>query len=164
MAYQESQWDPAATSFTGVRGMMMLTSDTADRLGVANRLDARESILGGARYLAMLKDDLPAEVPEPDRSWMAAAAYNLGMGHFNGARAIARSLGKDEHAWYDMKAVLPLLSRPKYAARLKSGPARGGEAVVMAENVRSYHDILLRMEPAHAAPLSTPGLRLGQRD
>ena len=164
VAYQESQWDPAATSFTGVRGMMMLTSDTADRLGVANRLDARESILGGARYLAMLKDDLPAEVPEPDRSWMAAAAYNLGMGHFNGARAIARSLGKDEHAWYDIKAVLPLLSRPQYAARLKSGPARGGEAVVMAENVRSYHDILLRMEPAHAAPLSTPGLRLGQRD
>ncbi len=164
VAYQESQWDPNATSFTGVRGMMMLTSETADRLGVANRLDARESILGGARYLAMLEDDLPAEVPEPDRSWMAAAAYNLGMGHFNGARAIARSLGKDEHAWYDMKGVLPLLSRPQYAARLKSGPARGGEAVMMAENVRSYYDILLRLEPPHAAPLTVPGLRLGRRD
>lgn len=162
VAYQESQWDPLATSFTGVRGMMMLTSDTADRLGVANRLDPHASILGGARYLAMLKDDLPSEVPEPDRSWMAAAAYDLGMGHFNGARAIARSLGRDPHAWWDMKKVLPLLSRPQYAARLKSGPARGGEAVVMAENVRSYHDILQRLEPPQEGGLGLPRLRLSQ--
>jgi membrane-bound lytic murein transglycosylase MltF len=34
LAYQESQWDPLATSYTNVRGMMMLTEDTADRLRV----------------------------------------------------------------------------------------------------------------------------------
>ena len=127
LAYQESHWDPLATSPTGVRGMMMLTSETADRLGVADRLDARASILGGARYFSMLRDQLPDEIPEPDRGWMTAAAYNLGMGHMNGARAIARRLGKDDTVWWDMKTVLPLLSKPEYAAprdRCRGTPAR----------------------------------------
>ncbi len=161
VAYQESHWDPQATSFTGVRGMMMLTGDTADRLGVKDRLDPRQSILGGARYLDMLKGQLPMEVAEPDRTWMATAAYNLGMGHMNGARSIARRLGKDEHSWWDLKSVLPLMSRPEYAQRLKSGPARGGEAVVMTENVRNFHDILKGLEEPYEPALSPPHLRLG---
>lgn len=164
VAYQESHWDPHATSFTGVRGMMMLTADTADHLGVENRLDARQSILGGARYLDMLREQLPDDLPEPDRTWMATAAYNLGMGHMNGARTIARGLGKDDRSWWDMKSVLPLLSRPQYAQRLKAGPARGGEAVVMTENVRSFHDILLRLEAPYEPALALPRLRLGQAD
>lgn len=146
VAYQESQWDPLATSRTGVRGMMMLTEDTAARLGVRNRLDARESIAAGARYLAMLRDELPAEIAEPDRSWMAVAAYNIGMGHLRGAGAIARSLSKDDTSWMEMKRVLPLIARPDYASRLRAGAGRGGEAVIMAESVRNYYDILVRFE------------------
>lgn len=161
LAYQESHWDPLATSWSGVRGMMMLTSETADRLGVRDRLDPRESILGGARYFAMLREQLPDNVPEPDRSWMAAAAYNLGMGHMNGARTIAQRMGKNNTSWLDMKAVLPLMSRPEYASRLKAGAARGGEAVIMAENIRNYHDILLRLERAYIPPLQPAGLKLG---
>lgn len=168
LAYQESQWDPLATSRTGVRGMMMLTEDTADRLGVDDRLDPRASIIGGARYFAILRDQLPDSVPEPDRSWMTIAAYNLGMGHFNGARQIAQGLKRDPSAWLDMKEVLPLLSQPAYAARLKSGPARGGEAVVTTENVRNYYEILSRFEAPYVAPLEPekfklPPLRLGAR-
>lgn len=168
LAYQESKWDPLATSPTGVRGLMMLTEDTADRLGVADRLDPRASILGGARYLALLRDQLPAEVAEPDRTWMSLAAYNLGMGHFNAARQIALSLKRDAGAWLDLKEVLPLLSKPAFAARLKFGPARGGEAVITAENVRNYYEILSRFEEAYVAPLEPlkfklPPLRLGAR-
>jgi len=146
LAYQESQWNPLATSPTGVRGMMMLTEDTADRLGVSNRLDARQSILAGARYLADLRDGLPAGVPEPDRTWLALAAYNLGMGHLNGGRAIAGSLKANPDSWFEMKRVLPLLARPQYYARLKSGKARGGEAVILVENIRIFADILRRHE------------------
>jgi membrane-bound lytic murein transglycosylase MltF len=51
-----------------------------------------------------------------------------------------------------MKQVLPQLARPEIYARLKSGPARGGEAVIMVENIRNYNDILSRVEPAHASP------------
>lgn len=149
LAYQESKWDPLATSFTGVRGMMMLTGDTADRLGVKNRLDPKESIRAGAKYLADLADDFPEEVKDPDRLWLALAAYNLGMGHMNGGRAIAESMGRDPNSWYEMKKVLPLLARPEYYARLKSGRARGGEAVIMVENIRTYYDTLSRFEPAY---------------
>ncbi len=149
LAYQESKWDPLATSATSVRGMMMLTEDTADHLGVQNRLDAMESIRGGARYLVELMDQLPPSVVAPDRLWMALAAYNLGMGHLNGGRAIAKSLKRNPDSWYEMKMVLPLMSRPEYYERLKSGRARGGEAVILVENVRSYFSILSHIEPLH---------------
>src|SRR5205814_6106727 len=79
IGYQESHWDAAATSPTGVRGLMMLTEETADRLQIRNRLDARESILGGARYFALLREAISNRIPEPDRPWLALAAYNLGI-------------------------------------------------------------------------------------
>jgi membrane-bound lytic murein transglycosylase F len=152
LAYQESKWDPLATSPTGVRGMMMLTEDTADRLRVTNRLDARQSILAGAKYLLILMDELAEAVGQPDRLWFALAAYNLGMGHLNGARHFAPSLKRDANLWVDMKQVLPLMARPEYYTRLKSGRARGGEAVILVENVRNYFDVLSRFEPAYTTP------------
>lgn len=149
LAFQESHWDPLATSFTGVRGIMMLTDDTADRMKVTDRLDPKQAIPAGARYLAELRDQLPREVREPDRTWMALAAYNLGYGHLNGARTIAPSEGIESQWWVAMKSLLPKLSQPAYAARLKAGPARGGEAVQFVENVRSYYDILQRFQPQY---------------
>ena len=157
LAYQESKWDPAATSSTNVRGMMMLTEETADRLRVDNRLDAAQSIDGGADYLQFLLEQLPHTVPGPERPWFALAAYNLGMGHLNGARAIAKGLNRDADSWYEMKSVLPLLSRPQYYDRLKSGRARGGEAVILVENVRNFYGVLTRIEPPHVLPLSQAG-------
>ncbi|MCM2308161.1 MAG: membrane-bound lytic murein transglycosylase MltF [Sulfuritalea sp.] len=155
LAYQESHWNPLATSPTNVRGMMMLTEDTADLLHVKNRLDGAESIRAGARYLAQLVEQVPASAEHPDRLWLALSAYNLGMGHFRGARAIAKKMKRDPDVWYEMKQVLPQLARPEIYARLKSGAARGGEAVIMVENIRSYYDILRRFEPAYDAPFST---------
>ncbi|MGQ9685029.1 MAG: membrane-bound lytic murein transglycosylase MltF [Thiobacillaceae bacterium] len=146
VAYQESHWDPKAVSPTGVRGIMMLTADTADRLGVKDRLDARESILGGARYLRMLIDMIPDSVPEPDRTWMALAAYNIGPGHFAAALRLARRLERNPDTWIDVKDVLPKLSQARYAGTLTYGYARGGEARAFAENVRIYFDILCRYE------------------
>jgi len=165
LAYQESKWDPLATSPTGVRGMMMLTEDTADHLGVKNRLDPKESIRAGARYLNDLIDLIPASVTNPDRQWLALAAYNLGMGHLRGARAIAASMQRNPDVWFEMKQVLPLLARPSVYARLKSGKARGGEAVIMVENIRTYYDILVRFEPPRVTPYAAkPGAaKLTQR-
>ena len=154
LAFQESNWDPLATSPTGVRGMMMLTGDTADRLRVSNRLDAQQSILAGARYFADLLDSMPDEADYPDRNWLALAAYNLGLGHFNGAVAIGKGLERDPASWYEMKKVLPLLARPRYYSRLKAGRARGGEAVIMVENIRTYYDVLTRFERPYVSALS----------
>ena len=159
IGYQESQWDPYATSPTGVRGLMMLTGETADRMGVSNRLDARQSILGGARYLALLKDALPSRIPEPDRTWLALAAYNIGQGHLEDARRIAQARGGDPDSWIDVKAALPYLSRGTYTRVMRYGYARGHEALRLAENIRNYYDILLRLEPEY-----DPLINLGQRE
>lgn len=150
IGYQESQWDPLATSPTGVRGLMMLTGQTADRLGVKDRLDARQSILGGARYLAMLKDALPDSIGEPDRTWLALAAYNQGQGHLEDARRIAQALGGNPDSWADVKEALPHLGRSDHAKLMKYGYARGAEALQFTENIRNYYDILLRLEPEYS--------------
>ncbi|MBF8292085.1 MAG: Membrane-bound lytic murein transglycosylase, partial [Steroidobacteraceae bacterium] len=78
IGYQESRWDEAAVSPTGVRGLMMLTAETAQRVEVADRTDPRSSILGGARYLALIKETIPDRVAEPVRTWLTLAAYNIG--------------------------------------------------------------------------------------
>lgn len=169
IAYQESHWDPYATSPTGVRGMMMLTEDTADRLNVTDRLDASQSIRAGARYFAALRNSLPKYIEEPDRTWVALASYNIGPGHMNGVLSIAKSLGRDVRSWVELKRVLPLMQQPEYAARLKSGPARGGEAVAMAENVRTFYEILKYFQKPYASftgprdrlLLASPGKPLG---
>jgi len=162
LAYQESQWNPLATSPTGVRGMMMLTEETADELGVGNRLDPAQSIAAGAQYLTNLRNALPPEIAEPDRLWLSLAAYNLGLGHLNAARYIAGTLNADPDSWYTMKKILPLLAQPKYYQRLKSGKGRGGEAVILVENIRVYADILFRREQPFHSPELTPALQDGQ--
>ncbi|MFZ4536731.1 membrane-bound lytic murein transglycosylase MltF [Propionivibrio sp.] len=163
LAYQESQWEPLATSPTGVRGMMMLTGDTADHLGVSNRLDPAQSIRAGALYVSDLRDALPSSIGEPDRLWLALAAYNLGMGHLNAARYIAKTQKSNPDSWFAMKKVLPLLSQAQYYSRLKSGKGRGGEAVIMVENIRVYTDILNRHEqpyrPMERIPETSAGIQ-----
>jgi membrane-bound lytic murein transglycosylase F len=147
IGYQESHWDPLATSPTGVRGLMMLTEDTADRLQVKDRLDPRESILGGARYLGLIADSLPPRIPEPDRTWLALAAYNLGIGHLEDARILAQRKGLSPDSWQDVKLALPGLADPQAYQQLRHGFARGHEAMQFVDNVRNYHDILSRVEP-----------------
>ncbi len=155
LAFQESKWDPLATSPTGVRGMMMLTSTTADRLKVSNRLDPRQSIVAGARYLRDIRDSLSPRIAEPDRTWMALAAYNQGLGHLADARVLAQRGSLNPDVWMDVRSALPNLSRSEIYDTLRHGFARGGEAVALTENVRTYNDILVRYEAAHH-PEDTP--------
>ena len=141
-SYQESHWNPRARSPTGVRGMMMLTLNTANDLNIKSRLNPSSSILGGAYYLDNLRKRLPDSVTEPDRTWMALAAYNVGMGHLRDARALAKHMNKDPDSWQDVKEVLPLLSHSKYYKYLKHGYARGWEPVRYVKSIRDYQDML----------------------
>ena len=149
LGFQESHWEPLATSPTGVRGLMMLTSETADRLGVNDRLNPRQNIIGGARYLKILKDTLPERIGEPDRTWFALASYNLGYGHLEDARILTQRHGLNADSWVDVKKTLPLLTRSDFYTTIKRGFARGGEAVILTENIRNYYDILVRFEDAY---------------
>jgi len=165
IGYQESHWDAKATSPTGVRGLMMLTEETATRLQVKDRLDARESILGGARYLAVLKEGLPQRIAEPDRTFLALAAYNLGLGHLEDARILATRAGLNADKWQDVRQVLPRLADAEHYHRTKHGYARGHEAQVLVDNVRNYYDILTRAFPreAPALPAHPPGDQLSTK-
>lgn len=143
LSYQESHWRQNAVSPTGVRGMMMLTTATADYLNVKDRTNPYESIMGGARYLRALIDKVPEQIPEPDRIWVAVAGYNVGFGHITDARKLATLRGDNPDKWMDIKATLPLLSKKKWYKKTRYGYARGWEPVRYVENIRSYYDILV---------------------
>ena len=123
MSHQESQWNRKATSVTGVRGLMMLTLATSSQLGVTNRLDPEQSIMGGAKYFVQLKDRLPESITEPDRTWMALASYNVGYGHVMDARVITEMLEEDPDKWINIKKNLPLLRKRKWYKQVKHGYA-----------------------------------------
>ena len=149
-AYQESHWNPKAKSFTGVRGIMMLTLETARHFKVKNRLNPKQSIDAGARYVARLHERIGDKIPEPDRTFMALAAYNVGWGHLQDARILALRMGKAPNAWHDVRSTLPLLRQKKYYKTLEYGYARGTEPVRYVERIRSYYKILMqKMEQTH---------------
>jgi membrane-bound lytic murein transglycosylase F len=142
MGYQESKWDPRAVSFTGVRGLMQLTEDTASRMRAGDRTDPRSSIFAGAKYLALLQRTIPRRIPDPDRTWLAVAAYNVGLGHLEDARILAQSQGRNPDSWDDVRNFLPLLSQERWYTRTKRGYARGWEPVRYVDNVQAYLNIL----------------------
>ena len=138
VSYQESHWNPKAKSPTGVRGMMMLTLDTADYIGIKDRLDVEQSIKGGANYLTQLINRLPESIPENQRIWFALASYNLGYGHVIDARRITAMRKQNPDAWSDVKENLPLLHEKKWYSKTKYGYARGREAKHYVNNIRQY--------------------------
>lgn len=141
-SYQESHWDRKAKSPTGVRGIMMLTQPVAKSLGVTNRLHAKQNIYAGAKFQAKMKK-MVSQVKEPDQSWLALAAYNVGRGHFRDAQSLARKLNKNPDRWTDMKDILPLLSKKKYYKDLRYGYTRGNEPVQYVTRIRNYNELLL---------------------
>lgn len=142
ISYQESHWNEKARSPTGVRGLMMLTKDTAKRVGVTDRLDPEQSVMGGAKYLNILKASIPKQIEEPDRSWMTLAAYNVGLGHLEDARIITQKQGDNPNLWLDVEKHLPKLSQMKWYQQTKHGYARGHEPVKFVRRIRRYYDIL----------------------
>ena len=145
ISYQESHWNPKAKSFTGVRGLMMLTRSTAKMLGVKNRLDPTQSITGGTRHLKQMLKFVPQGVEGENRLKFALAAYNIGMGHIHDAQKLAKKMGYNENSWSDLKRVLPLLSQKKYYKTLKYGYARGEEPVKYVDSIYDYRNILENM-------------------
>jgi membrane-bound lytic murein transglycosylase F len=138
ISWQESHWDPQATSPTGVRGMMMLTKNTAQSLGLTDRTDPEQSISGGARYLQDMMSKVPDTVPENERIWFALAAYNMGYAHMLDARALTAKTKGNPDSWADVKQRLPLLGQKQYYSKLTYGYARGHEAYAYVENIRKY--------------------------
>ncbi|MCV6613802.1 MAG: membrane-bound lytic murein transglycosylase MltF, partial [Cellvibrionaceae bacterium] len=142
VSYQESHWKEDARSYTGVKGLMMLTKATAKYLGVADRTDPAQSIEGGARYIKNLYQRLPPGIQGQDRTWFTLAAYNVGFGHLEDARILTQRQGGDPNRWQEVKKRLPLLAQEEFYSTLRHGYARGREPVKYVQNIRRYYDIL----------------------
>ena len=138
ISYQESHWDPNAVSPTGVRGMMMLTLNTAKFVGIQNRRNAEQSIQGGSKYLSQLITRLPESIPKDERIWFALASYNIGLGHVLDVRRLAKMRGQNPDSWADVKENLPLLHQRKWHTKTRYGYARGLEAKQYVDNIREY--------------------------
>ena len=156
ISYQESHWEKSARSPTGVRGLMMLTQQTARQVGISDRLDPVLSIYGGARYLTSLVDKIPARIPEPDRTWFALASYNVGFGHLEDARVITQKNGGKPDSWSDVKESLPLLTEHKWYSKTRFGYARGHEPVKFVENIRKYFAMLIHLTDAETTVETVP--------
>ena len=157
IGYQESKWDPQAASGDGASGVMMLTADTAVAMGVTDRNNPQQSIFAGARYLAEVREKVPARIVEPDRTWLTLAAYNVGFGHLEDARILAQSAGKNPDSWEDVKQFLPLLAQEQWYSRVKRGYPRGSEPVQFVERVQRYLR-LLEWQPGEA--IASEGTRI----
>jgi len=155
IGYQESKWDPRAQSDDGARGVMMLTADTAQSLGLKDRTDAEQNIYAGARYLAQVREKVPERIPEPDRTWLTVAAYNVGFGHLEDARILTQAQGKDPDSWADVRLRLPLLAQERWYSRARHGYARGWEPVQFVDRIQRFLR-LLEWQPGESAPAVAP--------
>ncbi|MFM2486420.1 membrane-bound lytic murein transglycosylase MltF [Celerinatantimonas yamalensis] len=143
VSYQESHWDPHARSSTGVRGLMMLTLNTAHHMGVKNRLDPQQSIRGGADYLRRLISLVPESIHDDEKIWFALAAYNMGFGHMLDVRRLTKLQGGDPNNWADVKERLPLLMQKRWYRKTRYGYARGSEAYNYVNNIRQYYQSMV---------------------
>jgi membrane-bound lytic murein transglycosylase F len=154
VGYQESRWDNHAASADGAAGIMMLTADTARTMGVINRHDSRQNISGGAAYFAQVLQMIPARIAEPDRTWLALAAYNVGFGHLEDARVLAQAHGKDADSWSVVSQYLPMLAQERWYSQARRGYARGWEPVRFVEQVRGFLSVLEWYGDDQPAPLA----------
>lgn len=139
IGYQESHWNTAAVSPTGVQGIMMLTNVTANHFGVQDRTNAQQSIRGGAELFRLLQRNL-ADVPEPDRTWMALAGYNMGPTYIERARARAARAGDDSTKWLVVSQHLREMGQE---ARAQGRTLQVGQALHYVQQVRRYYDALV---------------------
>ena len=150
LVYQESHFRPGARSYTGVRGLVQLTLKTARDMGIKNRLDPKQSIYGGVKYLKHIYSRYD-DIQGWDRMLITLASYNVGPGHISDARQLAREKGLDPNKWSSLTEVLPLLSYKKYYNKTKYGYCRGSEPVEYVKRIMIYYDIL-KMQAVKGVP------------
>jgi membrane-bound lytic murein transglycosylase F len=161
VGYQESMWRADARSPHGAQGLMMIMPRTARSLGLTNPFDARKNILAGARYLAELRGRIPGRIDEPDRTWMAIAAYNIGLGHLEDARVLTARQGGNPDLWVAVRARLTLLEKEFWYLQTQHGYALGWETQLMVDRVQQY---LKLIEAAEAQAAVGPPILAERQD
>ena len=139
--YQESTFDPKATSWAGAKGLMQIMPGTADHLGLAraDMYDPEKNISAAVSYLGELErtfSDIPSR---QERTKFVLAAYNGGHFHIRDAMALAQKNGRDPRRWTDVEPYVLGLAQPEYYNDpvVKHGYMRGSETI---DYVRKIHE------------------------
>ena len=141
ISFQESQWDPKAKSSMGVRGMMMVTLETAALVGVEKRLNPEQNIKGGARYFAMLLEKNKVGATDADKLATTLASYNLGPTNINN---IAFSINENVEnvSWVEIKERLKTLKNSEINLMDNDVYTRGQQAIDYVDRVSEYYKLL----------------------
>jgi membrane-bound lytic murein transglycosylase F len=116
LSYQESRFNPEAVSWSGAFGLMQLMPETAARFDCDTSQLIEPNIRAGVKYIKHLERYWQERIPNPEeRRKFVLASYNIGPGHIQDARNIARVLGKPDTIWVDNVAECLLLkTQEKY--------------------------------------------------
>ena len=144
--YQESKFQPQATSWVGARGLMQIMPTTGHELGFTDLYDPEESIHAGVKYMSQLVSRLDPQIPVEERTRFALAAYNVGYGHVLDARRLAREKGWNPNRWFGhVEQAMKLLANPAYYKRMRYGFCRGGQPVHYVGNIQNMYDAYVGM-------------------
>ena len=141
ISFQESQWDPRAKSSMGVRGMMMVTLETAALVGVEKRLNPEQNIKGGAKYFAMLYEKNKIGPTQADKLSTTLASYNLGPTNIiNLANEISNDIEKV--SWNEIKDKLKDIESSEFNLTDNGSYTRGQQAIDYVNRVQDYYRLL----------------------
>ena len=144
--YQESKFDPQATSWVGARGLMQIMPVTGRELGFTDLHDPEENIHAGVKYLSQLANRFDPQIPIEERMRFALAAYNVGYGHVLDARRLARENGWNPDRWFGhVEQAMRLLAKPAYYKRARYGFCRCGQPVHYVGNIQNRYDAYVGM-------------------
>lgn len=138
LIYQESQFDPNASSWAGAVGLMQLMPRTARAFGAQNPRDPRESIEAGVAFIEWLEDYWESRIEDPEeRQRFVIASYNVGQGHVQDARRLAEAFGANPDIWDDVAVYLEKKMYAEYYNHevVQFGYARGIEPVRYVNNI-----------------------------
>ena len=98
--YQESGFDPEATSHLGAVGLMQVMPETSLQLGFEEYEEPKDNIHVGAYYLKYLENKFNKfDLDTLEQIKFTLAAYNAGLGHVLDAIRLAESYGKNPKVW-----------------------------------------------------------------
>jgi membrane-bound lytic murein transglycosylase F len=138
--YQESTFDPKATSWAGARGLMQIMPSTADHLGLPRdkMYDPEQNIAAAARYIGELERSFSDVGDRRERTNFVLASYNGGGFHIRDAMALCKRDGRNHHKWADVREYVLKLSEPQYYNDpiVKYGYMRGSETADYVDKIQ----------------------------
>ena len=140
--YQESTFDPKATSWAGAKGLMQIMPGTANQLGLPEEsiYSPQENIAAGAKLLGLLRRHF-SDIPEYQRNNFILASYNGGSFHIRDAMKLTKKYGGNPNNWNEVSQYVLKLSDPTYYQDpiVSHGYMRGAETVDYVQRIQNRY-------------------------